>query len=103
MTIPIEDAIRAVKFHIAMCDAATFAWDGATVTVKSDGVRITSSEDAVFALAARAGYKATLEYVLGSCLIFNAGTSIDADWPLYPAVRPLIEHLDATRPGWRTE
>jgi len=103
-TIPINLAIRAVRLHIAMCEAATPGpWDAWLPVV-------VTAETSRFILAARAGYKATLEYI-GNRLENNYSHDLKltkrhtyADiMELYAAVRPLVEHLDQTRPNWRTE
>lgn len=55
MTIPINDAIKAVKLHIAMCDAVhPRLWSNAVE-------RIRTTEESDFAAAARAGFKAAVE------------------------------------------
>ena len=102
MTIPINLAIRAVRLHIAMCDAGA-AWPMG----RMNGM---GRDEVAFINAARAGYKATLEYLLyrlGKCYSPDVKLSAESQWvdvnELYTAVRPLMEHLDQTRPGWRTE
>jgi len=92
MTIPITDAIRAVKIHIAMCDADVKE-GGETAWILAGYGRHRSAD---FIDAARAGYKATLEYLLDD--LENSDSTV-----IPAAVRPLVEHLDATRPNWRTD
>lgn len=92
MNIPIQDAINAVKINIAWCGAATPTHPAAPLS---------SSPDQVFNDAARAGYKAALEYLLRDLYWNEDRPGQDED--IQNALRPIVEHLDATRPGWRTE
>jgi len=100
MTIPIDLAIRAARLHIAMCDIDTRYWPD----------ELDISKEAAFIRAARAGYKATLEYLLENLEwereakkgTYQANVLSD-EYLCISAVRPLIAHLDATRPNWRTD
>lgn len=95
MTIHIQDAIKAVKINIAWCDAVDpIRWD-------ESECEIPYPDECRFAIAARAGYKATLEYLLRDLYWNEDRPGQDED--IQNAVRPLVDHLDATRPGWRTE
>jgi hypothetical protein len=98
MTIPIDLAIRAVRLHINMCDAVDpTRWD-------ESECEIPYVAECQFVVAARAGYKATLEYLLFALEeVFFDVDAVQDDWPIAAAVCPLISHLDATRPNWRTE
>lgn len=122
MTIPIQDGIKAVRLHIAMCDAATPGpWEEVGRTIDGPhGSDVLPSDvrcsrycqggtaegmkpaDVAFVVAARAGYKASLEFLLWWCGMYVDHASIKSDHPLGLAVLPLIAHLDATRPNWRT-
>jgi len=97
MTIPITHAIKAVRLHIAMCDAGEPFGYEVELAARTLGLDDTAR---MFA-AARAGYKATLEYLMIQLEKANryGGTPISA----LAAARPLVDHLDATRPNWRTE
>ena len=92
MIIPINLAIRAVKINIAMRDAAA-AWPMG----RMNGM---GRDDVAFILAAHAGYKAALEYLLADLEAMEGAFTLPHH---KAAVRPLVEHLDQTRPGWRTE
>jgi hypothetical protein len=54
-------------------------------------------------IAAGAGYKATLEYLLDDLQLLDESGDRYLVNRWHAAVRPLIDHLDATRPNWRTE
>jgi len=95
MTITITDAIKAVRLHIAMCDAANPEAIFRRVVADCS----TTSE---FIVAARAGYKATLEFLLDD-LEWQDNHELPPSEQCLAAVHPLISHLDATRPNWRTE
>ena len=100
-TIPINLAIRAVQLHIAMCDAgADTAPCNVRIKIYGDGRDVVS-----FIEAARAGYKATLEFLLTDLEWMDNRriTELGPKWRETAAVRPLVEHLDQTRPNWRTE
>ncbi len=72
--------------------------------VATNGDDPKDANNARFIVTARAGYKAALEYLLFALTeVFCDRDTVAPDWPITAAVRPLIEHLDATRPNWRTE
>jgi len=99
MTIPIDLAIRAVRLHIAMCDAGS-----KNVVDYFDDVYELGREQEVFIRSAHAGYKATLEFLLKDLEYAQDDQRAEVVYTdQYWAVRPLISHLDATRPNWRTE
>lgn len=124
-TYPVSLCIRAVEMAMQDCDAATpgpwryiehGAIRGGKPREYANGVsdeqlalmtcRIhvgnpTQERDANarFAVLARAGFRAALEYLRDDL------TAMEGEMALphhRRAVAPLIQHYDATRPGWRT-
>ena len=91
--IPVSLAKKVVERAIRECDAG-LAWTRLEW-------RKNASEHVRFVLLARAGFRASLEY-----LRLMLGME-DRDYPvnewISQAVAPLISHYDATAPGWRAE
>lgn len=92
--IPVSLAIRAVERSIRECDAATPGpWDAWLPVV-------VTAETGRFITAARAGFRAALEYLRDDL------TAMEGEMALphhRRAVAPLIDHYDRVAPGWRTE
>jgi len=111
--IPVSLAVRAAERAIRECDAATpgdwyetggqirSLWDhgGRNLYVMRAGD--VEQGNVRFFLLGRAGFRASLEYLR---LMLNRE---DRDYPvngwIAQAVAPLIDHYDATAPGWRIE
>lgn len=82
-SIPITDAIRAVKLAIE-------AWNTDSAPKRSDE----SSTEAL----ARAGFSSSLVFLAGY-LKWTTVLSSEGE----KAVAPLVAHWDAVKPGWREE
>lgn len=118
--IPVSLARRAVERAIRECDAATpgpWAQDddafvfsrvikkrnqsggwNSYIVYQTDQREANAGADCDFATLARAGFRASLQFLLFD--IENSGCLSDVS---LRAVAPLVAHYDAVHPGWRTE
>ena len=91
--IPVSLAVRVVERAIRECDAG-LAWTRLEW-------RKNASEHVRFVLLARAGFRASLEYLRE--WLRQAPEAYPTPPRAAAAVAPLIAHYDRVAPGWRTE
>lgn len=117
--IPVSLAVRAVERAIRECDAATPGpWRSIDWVIVARAIWLSLAPlayirnndnaieerdaNAAFIVLARAGFRASLVHLLLGLRVQEIGGNQVAIGSERVAVAPMIDHYDATAPGWRT-